>query len=268
MRIIIVDDNSSMRKVLVAVFTAAGHQVVGDYIDGNGLEEKIQQLAPDVLCLDYILPGRDGLAILKSIQSFAPKLDVLFMTASEESGLEEKAADAGASGFIRKPFSQSQIVEELRVVAETRRLANGSGLTPETVPAASNTNSQSAQSARRGTAVIADDNGSVRLVLNALLKESGLSVLQSVTNGAEAVQAARNHKPSVLFLDINMPVMGGMEALPLIREASPETSVVMVTGCIDKAQVTQAAGLGAVGYIIKPLRPAYVENFIRKLLGA
>lgn len=264
MRIMIVDDNSSMRKVLVAVFTAAGHQVVGDYVDGSGLEGKIQQFSPEILCLDYILPGRDGLAILKSIQSFAPKLDVLFMTASDESGLKEKAADAGASGFICKPFSQSQIVEELRVVAETRRLANGSGLTPGHVPA---TPKLTNQSGRSRTAVVADDNGSVRLILNALLKENGLQVVQSVANGAEAVLAAKTHKPALLFLDINMPIMGGMEALPLIFEASPKTAVVMVTGCIDKALVTQAAGLGAVGYIIKPLRPAYVENFVRKLLG-
>lgn len=65
-----------------------------------------------------------------------------------------------------------------------------------------------------------------------------------------------------------MPVMGGLEALPLILAASPDTAVVMVTGCVDKLQVTQAAGLGAVGYIIKPLRPAYVGNFLRKLLGS
>ncbi|HSG23035.1 MAG TPA: response regulator [Azonexus sp.] len=260
----IVDDNAAMRKVLMAVFTSAGHEVVGAFEDGNGLEEKIRQISPDVVCLDYLLPGRDGLAILKSIQSFAPQLDVLFMTASEESGLEEKAADAGASGFIRKPFSQTQIVEELRVVAETRRLAKQATATT----GASKGTNPAAGSGQRGTAVIADDNGSIRLILNALLKESRMTVVQSVTNGAEAVQAARNHQPTVLFLDINMPVMGGMEALPLILEASPNTSVIMVTGCVDKLQVTQAAGLGAVGYIIKPLRPAYVENFIRKLLGA
>lgn len=265
MRMMIVDDNAAMRKVLAAVFTGAGHEVVGVFEDGDGLEEKIRQIGPEVVCLDYLLPGRDGLAILKSIQAFAPQLDVLFMTASEESGLEEKAADAGASGFIRKPFTQTQIVEELRLVAETRRLANqpaaatagaGKGASPR------------ANSRQRGSAVVADDNGSIRLVLNALLKESGVQVVKSVSNGAEAVQAARTYRPTVLFLDINMPVMGGMEALPLIREASPKTAVVMVTGCVDKLQVTQAAGLGAVGYIIKPLRPAYVENFIRKLLGA
>ena len=265
MRIMIVEDNASMRKVLASVFTAAGHEVVGTFEDGNDLEGKIRQFPTDVICLDYILPGRDGLAILNSIQSLAPEIDVLFMTASEESGLEEKAADAGASGFIRKPFSQTQIVAELAVVAETRRLAKASALAnmnPSQGPGSvSNT-------AARGTAVIADDNGSIRLILNALLKESRMTVVQSVTNGAEAVQAAKNHQPAVLFLDINMPVMGGMEALPLIKAVSPNTAVVMVTGCVDKQQVTQAAGLGAIGYIIKPLRPAYVENFIRKLFEA
>ena len=262
MRIVIVEDNAAMRKVLVSVFARAGHEVVGVFEDGIGLEEKICQLVPEVVCLDYILPGRDGLSLLKSIQSFAPQIDVLFMTGSEEAGLEEKAADAGASGFIRKPFSQNQIVEELQVVEETRRLANQANNTHGRVPKRAD-----AGPVLRGSAVIADDNGSVRLVLKALIQESGLKVVKSVTNGAEAVQAAKNHQPSVIFLDINMPVMGGMEALPLIKAASPQTAVVMVTGCVDKAQVTQAAGLGAVGYIIKPLRPAYVENFIRKLLG-
>ncbi|MBP8168284.1 MAG: response regulator [Azonexus sp.] len=262
MRIVIVEDNAAMRKVLVSVFARAGHEVVGVFEDGIGLEEKICQLVPEVVCLDYILPGRDGLALLKSIQSFAPQIDVLFMTGSEEAGLEEKAADAGASGFIRKPFSQNQIVEELQVVEATRRLANQANNTHGRVPKRAD-----AGAVLRGSAVIADDNGSVRLVLKALIQESGLKVVQSVTNGAEAVQAAKNHQPSVIFLDINMPVMGGMEALPLIKAASPQSAVVMVTGCVDKLQVTQAAGLGAVGYIIKPLRPAYVENFIRKLLG-
>ena len=64
-----------------------------------------------------------------------------------------------------------------------------------------------------------------------------------------------------------MPVMGGMDALPQILEASPETAVVMVTGCPDKQLVAEAATRGARGYILKPLRPAYVEGFVRKLLG-
>nr|MBL8412004.1 response regulator [Dechloromonas sp.] len=263
MRIMIVDDNASMRKVLVALFSGAGHEVVGAFADGNGIEELIGQTTPEVICLDYHLPGRDGLAILRAIQKAAPGVDVILMTASSDAAVESQAADAGAAGFIRKPFGQAQIIEEISAVSETRRVAMKTGATPFAQPAPGYPKRGS-----RGTTVIADDNGSVRLVLKGLLEATGLQVVQSVANGSEAIQAALNHKPRVLCLDVNMPVMGGIDALPKIMEASPDTKVVMVTGEADKTMVAQAAGLGAVGYIVKPLRPAYVENFIQKLLGA
>ncbi|MGE5470987.1 MAG: response regulator [Bacteroidota bacterium] len=262
MRIVIVDDNAAMRKVLVAIFSGAGHEVVGAFEDGQELEDRIRTLRPDLVCLDYNLPGRDGLTLLRAIQTAWPQLDVVFMTGSSESNIEEKAADAGASGFLRKPFGQAQIVEELRAVEETRRIASQAAL-----PSLEVARPATGGKRRRGTAVIADDNGSVRLVLKALLEECGLTVVQSVANGSEAIQAAKNHQPSVFCLDVNMPVMDGLEALPKIVESSPQSHVIMVTGCADKKLVAQAAGLGAVGYILKPLRPAYVENFIRKLLG-
>ena len=257
MRIMIVDDNAAMRKVLAALCSSLGHEVVAACEDGSALEAVLHEKRPELVCLDYNLPGRDGLTLLRVIQSLMPEVDVVFMTASQEAGLEERAADAGASGFIRKPFGQQQIVDELRQVGEARRLASKS------VRSASERKNRRL----RGSAVIADDNGSVRIVLKGLLEECGLKVVQSVANGGEAVQAAKAHRPQLLCLDINMPVLGGLEALPQILEASPETAVVMVTGCPDKLMVAQAANLGAKGYILKPLRPAYVEGFVRKLLG-
>jgi CheY-like chemotaxis protein len=261
MRIMIIDDNASMRKVLATLFSSLGHDVVGAFADGNGIEESIRQTTPELICLDYHLPGRNGLAILRAIQAEAPEIDVIIMTASDDAGIEATAADAGASGFIRKPFGQALIIEELRAVEQTRRKANHTAVDSQVA------RTPGSQRSRRGTAVIADDNGSVRLVLKGLLEECGVQIVQMVSNGAEAIQAARNHQPRVLCLDINMPVMDGLEALPKIIEASPETKVVMVTGSADKKLVGQCAGLGAVGYIIKPLRPAYVEGFIQKLLG-
>jgi DNA-binding NarL/FixJ family response regulator len=62
-----------------------------------------------------------------------------------------------------------------------------------------------------------------------------------------------------------MPEMGGLEALPLIRAASPKTAVVMVTGSADKTVVSVAASHGASGYIIKPLRPAHVVAYMDRL---
>lgn len=267
MRILIVEDNAALRQLLAGLFTNAGHEVVAMIEDGSDrVEAEIARTQPDIVCLDYNLPGRDGITILQSIQASAPQIDVLFMTGSDEAGIAERAADAGASGFIRKPFGQAQIVRELGIVCETRKHA-----APAAKPGVPETSSATplptidGPQARRGTAVIADDSGSVRLVLKGLLQECGLQVVQMVANGGDAVSAARNHQPQVLCLDVNMPEMGGLEALPLIRAASPKTAVVMVTGSADKNVVAVAASHGASGYIIKPLRPAYVIGYMDRL---
>ncbi len=74
--------------------------------------------------------------------------------------------------------------------------------------------------------------------------------------------------PDLLCLDVNMPVMDGIEPCPRPSRSARSTVIVMVTGCNDRQLIAQAAGLGAKGYILKPLRPAYVEGLVRKLFGA
>jgi CheY-like chemotaxis protein len=273
MRILIVDDNASMRDLLTALLSSQGYTVVGALEEGNGVIDAIRKLAPELVCLDYLLPGRDGLDILREINSLFPEIDVLFITASEAPGLEAKAADAGAAGFLRKPFGQKQVIDELRAVCDTRNRAsdaNGPAETrkaPQPQPMAAGPSAPKAPGKQQPTVVIVDDNSSIRLLLKGLLTELGLQVVAQAANGEEAIRAAKTHQPTVLFLDVNMPILGGLEALPRIVEASPKTAVVMVTGDTSRAIVQQAAGLGARGYVVKPVRPAYVENFLKQLFN-
>jgi DNA-binding NarL/FixJ family response regulator len=257
MRVLIVDDNASMRALLTALLSSQGYEVVGALEDGSDVMDAVRELVPEIICLDYQLPGRDGLEILRELNSTHPEIDVLFITATEGPGIESQAADAGAAGFLRKPFGQKQVIDELLQVCETRRRAS-----PEIQPQAAKAPGS------QPTAVIADDNSSIRLLLKGLLTELGLQVVGQATNGEEAIRAAATHQPTVLFLDVNMPILGGLDALPRIVEASPKTSVVMVTGDTSRAIVQQAAGLGARGYVVKPVRPAYVENFLKQLFNA
>lgn len=261
MRVLIVDDEASMRALLSALLADRGYEVVAALEDGTGIMDAIRRTAPDIVCLDYQLPGRDGLEILREINETAPQIDVLFMTASDELAVEQKAADAGAAGFIRKPFGQSQLLKEIAQVWDARRQATAA------------IEKQPAPPPAHGTAfnprnvVIVDDNGSIRLLLKGLLTQFGLNVVQLVANGEDAVRAAAAHQPGVLCLDVEMPGMSGFEALPLIREASPRTAVIMVTGGATRDLVEKAAALGARGYIVKPIRPAYIEAFVNKLLA-
>ena len=260
MQVLIVDDNASMRTLLTALLGGQGYEVVGALEDGNAVMDAVRRHRPRIVCLDYQLPGRNGLDILKDINAEFPDIDVLFITASEESTIEQRAADAGAAGFLRKPFGQKQVLDELRQVTETRSQADRA---ENAAPTASG--KRTPRKAGKRDAIIVDDNSSIRLLLKGVLSELGLNIVAQAANGEEAIRAAKTHQPNVLFLDVNMPILSGLEALPRIREVSPETAVVMVTGDTSRELVQQAAGLGARGYIVKPVRPAYVEAFLKKL---
>lgn len=266
MRILIVDDNASMRILLSTLLADRGHQIVGSLAEGNGVMEAVDRLTPDIVCLDYQLPGRDGLDILDEINNARPEIDVLFMTASEDPEIERKAADAGAAGFLRKPFGQKQVIDEIQDVVATREQASAANQQNEPAVQAA-TETSAPPSAQRPRVVIADDNSSIRLLLKGLLSELGLKIVGQATNGEEAVKAAQMHQPAVLFLDVNMPLLSGMEALPRIRQVSPQTAVVMVTGSASRELVEQAAAGGARGYVVKPVRPAYLEAFVKKLFN-
>lgn len=265
MRVLIVEDNASMRTLLATLLGSQGYTIVGQLENGNTLLDEIRRLKPTIVCLDYQLPGRDGLELLKDVNSTFPEIDVVFMTGSEDADIDKRAADNGASGFLRKPFGQKQILDELRQVCEVRQQAERADVPP---PANAGPTSPGARrTGGRPTAVIVDDNSSIRLLLKGVLTELGMNIVAQAGNGEEAVRAAQVHQPQVLFLDVNMPLMSGLDALPKIREVSPATAVVMVTGDTSRELVQQAAGLGARGYIVKPVRPAYVENFLKKLLN-
>lgn len=268
MRILIVDDNASMRILLSTLMSDRGHQVVGSLADGNGVMEAVDRLKPEIVCLDYQLPGRDGLEILDEINNTRPEIDVLFITASEDPEIEQRAADAGAAGFLRKPFGQKQVLDEIQAVVTTREHANAAERQGEAPATAQTPNgSPGPRPGQRPRAVIADDNSSIRLLLKGLLSELGLDIVAQAANGEEAVKAAQTYQPAVLFLDVNMPLLSGLEALPKIRQVSPQTAVVMVTGSASRELVEQAAAGGARGYVVKPVRPAYLEAFVKKLFN-
>lgn len=263
-KVLIVEDNASMRNLISGLLKSEGYVVVGALEDGSHAIESVRNLKPDIVCLDYLLPGRDGLAILHDINTEFPEVDVLFMTGAEDADIEQKAGDAGASGFLRKPFGQRQVLEELRQVCDIRQQAKRSQTA--TVSQAGKPANQ-AKGGSRPSAIIVDDSSTIRLLLKGVLSELGVNILGQAGNGEEAVRAAQAHQPDLVFLDVNMPVMSGLEALPKIRQNSPKTRVIMVTGETSKALVQQAAALGACGYIVKPVRPAYVEAFLKKLFN-
>jgi DNA-binding NarL/FixJ family response regulator len=107
------------------------------------------------------------------------------------------------------------------------------------------------------TVVLIDDTPDVRLLVRrALERDGGLRVVAEAGDGSAGLDAARKHQPDAVLLDIAMPVMDGLEALPLIRKACPQTTVIMLSGFGADQMVDKALESGAAGYIQKgrPMR--------------
>src|SRR4051812_21069599 len=93
--------------------------------------------------------------------------------------------------------------------------------------------------------VIVDDAAEVRGLVRTHLRLSGrFVVLAEGRNGVEAVDLCREHQPDFVLLDISMPEMDGLEALPRIRRIAPRTRVVMYTGFDEAGLGGRARGMG------------------------
>ncbi len=100
--------------------------------------------------------------------------------------------------------------------------------------------------------VLADDHTLVRSALRVLLEsEEGFEVVAEGESAEEAVRYTRGHKPDVLLLDVNLPDQTGPKTIPLIREASPDTRIVMLTMQSEPAFAREALQAGALGYVLK-----------------
>src|SRR5207302_2802761 len=115
-RILIADNASFMRSCLKYIVENAGHEVVGMAKGGKEAVELFGQLSPDVVTLDILMEGMDGIAALGAIMKEHPGAKVVMVTALGQDQVQEEARKLGSSGYIRKPFKPEEIVQELKRV--------------------------------------------------------------------------------------------------------------------------------------------------------
>lgn len=110
-------------------------------------------------------------------------------------------------------------------------------------------------------ALICDDSSLVRKKLRALLEDMQCGVFEA-TNGVEAVEEFKRNKPDIVFMDIVMPEIDGLEALRRIKDYDKTAKVIMVSSTGTSAKVLEALKCGASDFIQKPYEKAQIIKVV------
>jgi DNA-binding NarL/FixJ family response regulator len=113
--------------------------------------------------------------------------------------------------------------------------------------------------------LIVDDHPLTRDALAALLTQQGFDVVGEAEDGSAAISAAIELQPDIVLLDLTMPGMDGLTALPQIREHAPESEIVVLTASDAEENLLAAIRAGASGYLLKTEPPEQIAAFLRSV---
>ena len=224
--ILIVDDNLSLCKTMSFVLERKGYSVTTAR-DGPSAIEKIQESAFDIIFMDIKMPVMNGVETYKRIKKIRPEAVVIMMTAYAVEDLVQEALQEGAFGVIYKPMDIERVVA---LIESTREEKKGALIL-----------------------VVDDDPGTCTTFKNILIKRG--HEVGTAGTGEQAIAMARSKTHDVIFIDIKLPTINGLETYLAIKEINPETVAIMVTAYRQEvADLVEAAiQNNAYACLYKPL---------------
>jgi two-component system, NtrC family, response regulator HydG len=198
LRVFIVDDDRDHAESIADVLTMRGFECELAFSGETGLQ-RFREADFDIVFMDVKLPGMNGVETFMQFRKLKPDVRVMMMTGFSLEQLVAQAVENGALGVLRKPF-------------EVRDLL---GILDQVKP--------------RGMVLIADDDPDFATSLEPILRQHGYRV-EIVTSGSEALEKASNPDVNCLILDLNMPVLSGLEVYLKLKESGKALPTIFITG--------------------------------------
>lgn len=110
-KIMIVDDSLIIRIRLRDLFESIGFEVVAEAESGEKAIPKFKESKPDIVTMDIILPGIDGIEVVEKLIEIDPEVKIIMLSGAAQRAMVVKAIKAGALGYIIKPFNESKVME-------------------------------------------------------------------------------------------------------------------------------------------------------------
>jgi len=237
--ILIVDDDVDMAETLSDILTALGIQVEIAH-DGCAAIEKTKAKMFDIVLMDIKMPKMNGVESYKKIKQIRPQTTVVLMTAYAAHDLVAEALKEGAYGIWYKPVEIHRIVE---LVEKTPK--------------------------KGALLLIIDDDLSTCETLVDILQKKGYKLTQ-VSSGEEAKITIKERDFDLVFVDVKMPVMNGLETYLELRKIRPEIKAIMITAYRQEVDsiVGEAIKNDLYTCLYKPIDVDNLLKIVEKVLAS
>ena len=262
MDVLIVDDDDVLLETAVDTLQSLGLNVeqAGSGLEALGLIKHREGTGKnyDIVIVDLKMPDIDGIETIRRIRSeIKSSVPILLVSAYAWSDVEEEAKEAGVSGFLTKPLFRSTLYDKISEILGTK---------------AESKEIESDYSDLEGMNIlVAEDNEINWEIVSALLAMYGITT-ERAENGAIALEKVKNSAEgaySLVFMDIQMPEMNGLEATRAIRALeghwAQSIPIVAMTADAFSENVTECLNAGMNGHIAKPIDIKLVIKVIQKI---
>ncbi len=114
--VIIADDNDMMRGILRGMLRGEEYDVIGEARNGLAAVDMVERLKPDIVCMDVVMPEKNGVEALGEIKAKLPETEVIMVTSNSDPETVQESIQNGASGFIIKPFNAARVLDTLEKI--------------------------------------------------------------------------------------------------------------------------------------------------------
>ena len=244
-KILVIDDEIGICDIIARTFSCIGFNVSAA-TSAERARALFRKAKPSLVFLDLVVGATDGLELLDEFKKENPEVIVIVVTAKGDPTVRTEALQRGADEYITKPFNR----HFLRDIVTTRI----KGVLDQS------------HAVTRPRILLVDDESRLRAGLRHYIEPRFDADILEAGDIPEALEKIQKNRPDVIFLDIKLPGLSGIDAIGIIKNLNPSSRIVIVSAWQSAEVVSRALALGVDDYLGKPVSLPVLGEKLKDLL--